>query len=420
VTSLRFAAAGCLLAACIPTAKEPSPGDRFTFPTGLALSPDGKRLAVLSSNFDLKFRAGRLHVVDADAFADGDRAAGAHVEVPSFGGYVRWNGSGSRLFATARGDNLLLAAEVGADGAVTCLKDAAAPGFGCDGLDTEAGGIVAPFGLAVGAVRDPAAGVQREVVFFGQLAPVFNAEGTLEARLGGVSALDPLGATFEGSSFSERLGVEGAGPMAFDAARGRLIVAGCYQRESTSSGVSSCNVAHGKNPIRIATPTPTGARVVELDLRAQVRSAQTTGIALSDDGSVAYVAMRGPDALVELELPEPGTLPEVRSMTKLPAGAGNLARVTLPGDRGEWVAAVSGTAGVLSIYDERAGAVVGEARLQKDATEEPVPFDVAARVVGDTAQFFVSLFRACAVVRVDVPLGAPWDAHVAARMGACP
>jgi DNA-binding beta-propeller fold protein YncE len=411
---------GAALVACVPTAKEPSPSDRLIFPTGLALSPDGTRLAVLSSNFDLKFRDGRLHVLDTAAIADADTLAAAqksHAEMGSFGGYVKWNAAGTRLYATARGDDLLVSADVAADGKLTCLGGGAADDCTA-GLDTLAGGITSPFGVAVGEVVQPVLNLRREFVFFTQLAPTANAAGTaFEARIAGVAAADPLGADFKQGSFTAVLGAEGAGPMAYDAARGRLVVAGCYTR--VTGGVTPCGLDHGKNPLRIVYPTPYGAAVEEHDLMPLVRSAQTGGVALSSDGKVAYLTVRAPDALAEIELPEPGAFPVVRRLVPLSAGASNLAVVARPGGA-DLVSVASATAGTVAIYDAGTGAVVAELRPQKSAKEQTVPFDVAGRVSGGRAEFFVSLFRACGLVRVDVPLDAPWNAAVGARLGACP
>src|SRR5262245_59834720 len=62
---------GCLLAAlgsvgCFkPDDGLEPPLDRIYFPTGIALSPDGSRLYVANSDWDLQFNAGSVQVYDA-------------------------------------------------------------------------------------------------------------------------------------------------------------------------------------------------------------------------------------------------------------------------------------------------------------------------------------------------------------------
>lgn len=69
--SLRFTAlaglCAALLSACFDTDQGPAPPERqFYFPTGLSVSPGGKALYVVNSDFDLQFRAGTIQALDLE------------------------------------------------------------------------------------------------------------------------------------------------------------------------------------------------------------------------------------------------------------------------------------------------------------------------------------------------------------------
>lgn len=128
----------CVLAAgaCLPI-EALIPLDAPRYPTGLAVTPDGNALVVVSSNFDLAFDDGAVLVADLEVVraktrnGDGDvvveNAYGSAAFVPPFGDAPTLTSDGSRLFIPARGSNVISSLDLSAGGALSCGKDAGAP-----------------------------------------------------------------------------------------------------------------------------------------------------------------------------------------------------------------------------------------------------------------------------------------------------
>ena len=170
-----LACAGCLQGEAL------LPLDQPRFPTGLAVTPDGESLLVVSSNFDLAFDDGALLVADLDrvrkALDDADDAdqavareaytSGAYL--PPFGDAPVITSDGSRALVPTRGANLIASLDVSAKGALGCGDDAGDP--------PRCG--VAPRALQLPA-NDPLATVI--------LSESFDGDGDLQ-RVGGMTAL---------------------------------------------------------------------------------------------------------------------------------------------------------------------------------------------------------------------------------------
>lgn len=100
---------------CIGQVGRPAPTDRAVFPSGLAISPDGTRLAVVSSNFDFGFDAGAVLLANLPALEDkltGPDAVVTEpyvsaVAVPTFGDRPVFSADGAHLLLTTRDTNLL-------------------------------------------------------------------------------------------------------------------------------------------------------------------------------------------------------------------------------------------------------------------------------------------------------------------------
>ncbi len=107
------------------------PTDQAVFPVGLAVHPDGRYLAVASSNFDLRYNRGALLLADLDIV---DRALegasspidvsaevqGAYVAgalIPSFGNRPLFVEDGSRVLLAARDGNRVVEVPVDTSGA---------------------------------------------------------------------------------------------------------------------------------------------------------------------------------------------------------------------------------------------------------------------------------------------------------------
>jgi hypothetical protein len=121
---------------CLPT-EGLIPLDGPRYPTGLAVTPDGNELVVVSSNFDLAFDDGAVLVADLTkvraktADADGDVVvqdaylSGAYL--PPFGDAPAMTSDGARLFVPARGSNLIASLDLSQTGNLGCGKDAGDP-----------------------------------------------------------------------------------------------------------------------------------------------------------------------------------------------------------------------------------------------------------------------------------------------------
>ncbi len=120
--------------ACVEVGGVPQPHDVFRFPGSMALSPDGKTLYVVGTNFDLAYDAGVLQAVDLEAL---DAAIGAGssppllvdavpirdaVTIDSFGGElaVVEEGGGLVLFVPHRAAGTVSMVEVAQDGGLVC------------------------------------------------------------------------------------------------------------------------------------------------------------------------------------------------------------------------------------------------------------------------------------------------------------
>jgi hypothetical protein len=119
------------LAAC-PTKPDVVPLDGPVFPTGMALHPDGTRLVVVSSDYDLRFEEGALLVADlgvvrAGLAADGAGAIvedaympGAGVRVPAIADKPVFTADGSRLYVPSRRTNVVMSLDFNPDTGLSC------------------------------------------------------------------------------------------------------------------------------------------------------------------------------------------------------------------------------------------------------------------------------------------------------------
>lgn len=117
-------------AACSGNANNPVPLDGPVFPMGLALSADGNRLLVGSSNFDFAYDSGAVLLADVTTIRDELSASadpakvvaspwGAGIRAPEFADRLTFTADGQTALFTTRDGNLLHTIEVG-DNAIAC------------------------------------------------------------------------------------------------------------------------------------------------------------------------------------------------------------------------------------------------------------------------------------------------------------
>jgi hypothetical protein len=397
---------GALAAGCGEGPKsEPAPLDRFTWPTGLALVPapaarDGRVLVVVSSNFDLRYsqdQGGSVLAVDPEAAGTGPFASAilGAVRIPSFGGEVGvvagapipvpqgvtaprascpgWPASSTQVVVPSRSRNTLQRVSVDGAGALSC-------GAGCEvPLPATVGD---PYGVAV------VCAATENAVYVGHLrAP--DAIGRLskvDLATGGTSLLD--------------LGNAPTSSLAFDADRQRLYVTTRFARLDQIW-------LHWLDPLAPITPSVNPGRV---NLSPAFFGAELRSIALSGNGTRAYVAVRNFDrdaatdlsrppelgsSLAVLDLgPPAGGTPSPTPLGlrgSLPLGANQVVVLPRPGlggvpERSDLVALTSSEDGALTIFDTGSGAVV--ATLATDDQGRPLfgeqPFGLVAERVSKT------------------------------------
>jgi hypothetical protein len=119
--ALALAPLGVGAAACTTSSSSLPPTDAPVFPTGVAVTPDGSHLLVVSSNFDLAHDFGALFLADlgkATPALTGDGsvvvndAYVAHAIVPSFGDKPVFTSDGLHAFVPTRGTNQVLDVDV--------------------------------------------------------------------------------------------------------------------------------------------------------------------------------------------------------------------------------------------------------------------------------------------------------------------
>lgn len=407
----------------------PPPLDRFTYPTGVALTrlaSGTNALLVVSTNVDLLYdsEAGGT-VISIDPSADPPRWLGA-AAVPSFGGTIAvadedgCPGVGTvRALVPARYTDELVDLEVDAAGGLACGTTCAR--------------------LAGGAPRDPFSVAvvcrgERRHAYVGYLAG-------LQGR-GVLSELD-----LDTGVEAEITGLPGIPyDMSYDAERDRLWL-GQYGVELAA--VTAIELGLPCNPEVETCPR----NLPSYDLWYAVRGAEPRGIALSNPqaglGRRLYVAARVYDAdvaraiggrpgydvgavlmVVDLEDGPLGSPPQPIPVVRVvPLGLGASQVRVLPVRPGlrDLVAVTSTSDGVLSIYDDEAGTVVKVFALAQEPAGPgnpggvplgtPLvgkqPFGLAVEARDGLDWIYVSAFGSGSVTAVALDPSSPWDASIA-------
>jgi hypothetical protein len=352
----------------------PGPLDRFTYPTGLTLAPlgDGRRaLVVVSSNFDLRYsseQGGTVIAVDPDA------SLGDHLEVlgaariGSFGGEAAvlsgaplpalagspvapptcpgWTGA-NQVLVPSRDQDALYRVDLDAAGGLSC-------GSGCKiALNSS---LADPYGVQIACreVFDTANPAQPAVESFAYVSHLRAPQNKgwlskLDLSTGALSLVD--------------LGPSPPHSFAWDAARARLYVTGRF-------GVIDLAALRWLDPLF----APDLVHVANFGF--DVRGAELRSMALSSDGTRAYVAMRLfnrdlasstgvrlPDvagALAVIDLVESVVgAPEARILRLVPVGVGPNQVAVLPRTDGrrDVVAITNTDEGTVVLYDDASQAI---------------------------------------------------------------
>lgn len=485
-----------------PDVSNPQPA-RFFFPTGLAVAPSG-HLLVVNANFDHAFAGGTVLALDpafvsqffgyydstlplpdpATCVPDFGNAgdpcpkpiSNAQLQphftgaamIGSYGGplAVFADATGRvRAFTASRDGNAVDAVQVAPDGSLSCngggpgdvdCRRGAFDTYGaaCGGSNCPAGSatlqLEGPYGLAVGTAQVPGSTAPApDVLFVASLVPHIDSVNAqlnnlilTRAPFAALSLDGPTLSLFYAANASDEFtaGGVGAGPVVFDAARRRLVAAGCYQRFPSSNGSAfssaKCPSYSSTNLLRfIGVDQGANASVQVVDLNSLVRSIETNGLALGGIDPAdptktprkLYATVRGPDLLLELDLTSDPTAPvQVARATPLPVSPGGLTVIARPASLGgaDIVAVAAETSGTITVVDTASGQVVanleGLGNLPYTLTQLSGPQYPPGPATDPRAHVAAALFDNCRVALVDVPLARPWQSAVRASLGSCP
>lgn len=430
---------------------------RLFFPTGMAVTPEGN-LIVANGNFDHAFDASTA-VVLSKAYLDTVFARGLHCEkatngvlpatfpdgcdeaipqsaflgavlIGNYAGPLVFDAARRTAYTGSRDTNRLEGVTVDANGALGCAA-------GISGADcrqgvvdlAKAATLEGPYSIVQGFSRLPGTDTDLPTLFVASLIPHIDTIANNQLYTSGtIAALDPADPSqvrFSMLASSYYIGSgAGVGPMIFDPARRQLLMSGCYQRFSNSTGgdpgTGKCSGV--ANSLRVLDVDSGAAAQVRLyDLTAGIRSTETTQLLFGDGDAVTpattlWATMRNPDALVELSLPtSPSQQPAVKHAISLPLSPGDVARVQRPG-KSDLIVVSDTVLGAVAVYDVGEQQIVAQVERLGDT---PFTLTQLPAVTG-AARFAVSVFGSCRVALLEVPLDHPWDAALRGRAGSCP
>lgn len=360
--------------------------DEIHYPVGATLHPEGRFLYVVNSNFDLKYRedrGGTVIAIDTDTMK---LVPSSSVQIGTFGGDIRLNnvaGEATRAFVAVRGNQSVTALDiVGNGGSLRCnggrrTKD-------CE-LPTESGD---PFGLAVSTMSMDDAEGNTDYVDFVAVAHLTGGNITSFTVKG-------QGAQRSFSRVSSPL-VSGANAIEQSPRNGHFYATSRFTNSIVSFRPSiepNGDVAaiFQTDEILVRNAAPSGG----LDSR---------GIAFNHEGTMAYVANRGPDALLFIDVGPTdvssgtGTRNEIVDTLTLPDSPAEVEYITVDGRDFIYV----------SSYEEKQIVVIDPVtRLIVDTIDIPGnPYTMVVDQVRHQ-RLYVTLFDKHAVAAIDLDPASP-------------
>lgn len=363
------------------------PRDRLVFPVGLALHPSGNFLYVVNSNFDVEFRedrGGTVSVIDTDRL---EIIPDAGVQIGTFGGEIKLNappeGGPTHAYVAVRGDRSVTALDIESGGAV----------LRCNGqVLTEACQVRTagddPFGLAVATVEVNAPSTGPLWVDFVAVAHLIG---------GNVSAFSFRG---EGSSRSTTQVsaplVSGANAIAQSPRTGQFYVSSRF----TNTVVGFRPVFSAEGDLEAVFQTDE----VTVEGAAPFNGLDSRGIGFNGAGTMAFVANRGPNSLLFVDvgptdpLTGAGTRNRVVDVLPLPGAPADVQVLTVGGR--ELVYVTSYASELVTVIDPVSHAVIGTIDVPGQ------PYGMAVDQVRHQ-RLYLSLFNAGAVAVVDLDPTSP-------------
>lgn len=362
------------------------PLDRIFDPVGIALHPSGRYLYVVNSNFDLDYRedrGGTVTVVDTDTLGV---IPGSTVQIGTFGGDIALNappgGQGpTRAYVAVRGDKSVTALDLSEDGsALSCQGDTLSTRCRIPTSNED------PFGLAV-ASFDLEIDGQSTAVDFVAVAHLLG---------GDITGLTIRGESLDGFSRSNADIAVGANDIARSPRTGQFYVTSRFDND-----VKAFRPVIGPRG-ELSGVFETAS--VGIDNAAPSGGFDSRGIAFNASGTMAFVANRGPDSLVFIDVgptdPETGggTRNAVVDVMLMPEDPAEIAPVEIDGRELLYVSSFSSKS--ITVVDPVTRAIVGNVELSSS------PYGMAVDQLRHR-RLYVSLFSEGAVGVVDIDPASP-------------
>jgi DNA-binding beta-propeller fold protein YncE len=384
--ALSVAVAGLLASCGVDVVGDDPPYDQLHFPVGMALHPDGEFLYIVNSNFDVAYRedrGGSVVVMNTDEL---EIIPGGTVQIGTFGGDIKLNsvdGEPTRAYVGVRGDESVTVLDVEDRGSRLRCNGGRLSGP-CQ-MPTDSAD---PFGLAVSTTKVAQPGGEDLTVDFVAVAHLAG---------GNITAFTVKG---EGSrrSFSRVAAPLVAGANAIE----QSPRTGNYYATSrfTNTIVSFRPAIDVEGDVVALFETDE----IVVENASPGRGLDSRGIAFNREGTVAYVANRGPDAVLVIDVGPTnpatggGTRNQIVDAIYMPADPAEVKLIEIDGRELLYV----------SSYDAEQIVVVDpESRLILDTIDIPgQPYTLTA----DTARhqrIYVSLFGDHGVAIVDIDPESP-------------
>jgi len=452
---------------------------RLFFPTGLAETDAG--LLVANGNFNRAFESGTVVLlprdyvdnllaqdvdcdVDALTLAPAAKAAcypaipgnAEAVLIGNYSGPMTLDNAGKlaltgsrdtgrinavRVDTTPAADQRTLrcAPDAGNDAARDCRQGLSLTNPDATPADLPDAGVDGPYRIVAGSTVTPGTTAPKDVFFVSSIIPHIDgiSSGTILSHTS-VAVLDMEKPTTllytmpAGNSFDITAGTA-PGPMAFDPVRRQLYLSGCYQRSTAfgagQPGTGLC-ISSSVNYLRtLSVDAQSFSDPLILDLRGDVLSVFTNQLLLDSPPPDAlgnpvapttlWVTMRAPDTLVRVELPSvPSVSPRVRQIFPLPVSPAEMVRIARPGQP-DLLAIVGERNNAVVIFDTGTDEVVAQVGHLGDSPFMIQQIDCPAAKTS-SACVAVSVFGACRIGLIEVPLVNPSATALRALAGTCP
>lgn len=387
--------AGVVVSSCADPYEEPLPRrDRFNYPVGLTVNPNGRFLYVVNSNFDTRYLesvGGSLSVVDLDTLR---LLPDNGPYLPSFGGFVGLSGDARRAYVTSRNQNTVIALGVAPDGSSVYCDDGVSP------TSNPSACSMSRVPDQSGAARIPDDPYALDVATI----PWTNADGeTFDIDLVNIAHL--RGESVTSIALPQTDGVVSGRNTAASSKSAAVISGG--SAVARRPGTRDIYVG-GRNSREVVAYYPylapdTGAvqaivRRTSIPLGNLGQSVDTRGLAFAPDGNTLYVVTRAPSAVHVVDLgpsnAETGTGTTHKAITSFPVArnpSGITVHTTATGETLLYVPSFAEE--MIEVYDPKARALVSRIELGAQPYQFVVDAGPSHCIPGGRCRGYVTLFN---------------------------